>query len=57
VLQGDEATQKAWIKADTSWAPFFVDANDKIVKQISDSINDGLEEAVFRKYADYLVSK
>ena len=36
---------------------FFVNAEGKIVKKIKDSINNGLEEPVFRKYADYLLTK
>jgi peroxiredoxin len=57
VLQGDESTQKAWIGSNDGWATFFVNANGKIVKKIKDSINNGLEEPVFRKYADYLLAK
>jgi hypothetical protein len=48
VLQGDEATQKAWIEESKAWATFFVNADGKIVKKIKDSINNGLEEPVFR---------
>jgi peroxiredoxin len=57
VLQGDEAAQKAWIGESKAWATFFVNADGKIVKKITDSINNGLEEQVFRKYADHLLAK
>jgi hypothetical protein len=57
VLQGDQATQKAWIGNNKGWATFFVNADGKIVKKIENSINNGLEDPVFRKYADYLVKK
>lgn len=57
VLQGDEATQKAWIGGSKGWATFFLNTEGKIVKRIEDSISQGLEDPVFRKYADYLVRK
>lgn len=57
VLQGDEAAQTEWIGESKAWATFFVNADGKIVKKITDSINNGLEDQVFRKYADSLVAK
>ena len=44
VLQGDADTQKAWIRDRSGWATFFVSADGKIVKEIKDSINNGLED-------------
>ena len=55
VLKGDQATQKAWIGGNSGWATFFVTRDGKVLKKIADSIDNGLEGAVFPKYAEYLV--
>lgn len=55
ILRGDQATQQAWIGENKGWAAFFVTPDGKILKKITDSINDGIEQTVFAKYAEYLV--
>lgn len=55
VLRGDQATQLAWIGGNKAWATFFVTPDGKLFKKIVDSIDKGIEEPVFTKYADYLV--
>jgi peroxiredoxin len=57
VLRGDEATQNAWIGDSKGWATFFVDAKGRIIKTITDSIDNGLEGPVFRAYAEHLLEK
>lgn len=57
VLKGDQATQRAWIGGDSGWATFFVTRDGKVHKKIVDSIVNGLEAAVFPKYAAYLLAK
>jgi peroxiredoxin len=57
VLKGDQATQMAWIGSNNGWATFFVTPDGKVLKKIVDSINNGIEEPVFTKYAEYLVAK
>ena len=57
VLKGDQATQMAWIGDNKGWATFFVTPNGKVLKKIVDSIEKGIEEPVFTKYAEYLVTK
>jgi peroxiredoxin len=57
VLRGDQATQTAWIGDNKGWATFFVTPDGKVLKKIVDSIDKGIEEPVFMKYADYMVSK
>lgn len=57
ILRGDEAAQKAWIGSAKPWATFFVSADGKLVKTITDAIENGLEEPVFRKYAEHLLAK
>jgi peroxiredoxin len=56
ILRGDQATQQAWIGENKSWATFFVTPDGKILKKITDSINDGIEQPVFNKYAEYLLA-
>jgi peroxiredoxin len=55
ILRGDQATQMAWIGSNKGWATFFVTPDGKILKTITDSIDNGIEEPVFTKYAEYLV--
>jgi len=57
VLRGDQPTQMAWIGDNKGWATFFVTHDGKVFKKIVDSINNGIEDAVFTKYAEYLVVK
>ena len=57
LLKGDQATQKAWIGDNKGWATFFVTPDGKVIKKIVDSIEKGIEESVFTKYAEYLVAK
>ncbi|MEK7470299.1 MAG: TlpA disulfide reductase family protein [Planctomycetota bacterium] len=57
ILRGDEATQTAWIGEAKGWATFFVDAEGRIVKKITNSIENGLEAVVFRRYAEILLAK
>lgn len=57
VLKGDQATQMAWIGGNNGWATFFVMPDGKVLKKIVDSIEKGIEEPVFTKYAAYLVAK
>jgi hypothetical protein len=57
VVRGDQATQMAWIAANKAWATFFFTYDGKILKKIIDSVNNGIEEAVFTKYEDYLLRK
>ena len=47
----------AWIGDNKGWATFFVTPNGKVLKKIVDSIEKGIEEPVFTKYAEYLVTK
>jgi len=55
ILRGDQATQMAWIGDNKGWAAFFVTPDGKVLKKIVDSIDNGIEEPVFTKYAEYLV--
>jgi peroxiredoxin len=57
VLRGDQATQMAWIGDSRGWATFFVTPDGKVFKKIVDSIEKGIEEPVFTKYADYMLAK
>jgi peroxiredoxin len=57
VLRGDEATQRAWIGSSSGWATFFVGGDGKIIKRITNSIDNGLEGTVFPRYAEFLVAK
>ena len=57
VLRGDQATQLGWIGDSKNWATFFVTPDGKVFKKIVDSIDKGIEEPVFTKYAEYLVKK
>ncbi|MFY9551812.1 MAG: redoxin domain-containing protein [Thermoanaerobaculia bacterium] len=57
VLRGDQATQTAWIGKPLGWATFFVTADGKVFKAIEDSVENGMETAVFAKYADQLVAR
>ena len=57
VLKGDQTTQIAWIGSNNGWATFFVTPDGKVLKKIVDSIEKGIEEPVFTKYAEYLVAK
>jgi len=57
MLRGDPATQTAWIGDNKGWATFFVTSDGKVLKKIIDSIDNGIEEPVFTKYADYMVTK
>jgi hypothetical protein len=57
VLRGDQATQMAWIGDSKGWATFFVTPDGKVLKKIVDSIDNGIEDAVFTKYAEYMVAK
>jgi peroxiredoxin len=57
VLRGDQATQQAWIGKSEGWATFFVTSDGKMFKSITNSVENGLEAAVFPKYAQYLVTK
>jgi peroxiredoxin len=54
ILRGDQATQMAWMGDNKQWATIFVTSDGKILKRITDSINDGIEQPVFTKYAEYL---
>jgi peroxiredoxin len=56
VLRGDQNTQLAWIGEAKGWATFFVTPEGKILKAVKDSIENGIEAAVFPKYADQLVA-
>ena len=56
VLRGDSKTQMAWIGKTKAWAVFFVSADGKMFKKIINSINNGIEEPVFRKYAEHLLA-
>jgi len=55
ILRGDQATQMAWMGVNRNWGTVFVTADGQIVKKIIDSINDGIEQPVFTKYAEYLL--
>jgi hypothetical protein len=44
----------AWMGDNKQWATIFVTSDGKILKRITDSINDGIEQPVFTKYAEYL---
>ena len=57
VLRGDQPTQMAWIGDSKGWATFFVTSDGKVLKKIVDSIENGIEEPVFTKYAEYIVTK
>jgi peroxiredoxin len=57
ILRGDQTTQTAWIGENKGWATFFVTNDGKVLKKITDSIDHGIEESVFPKYAEYLISK
>ncbi|HEY6944490.1 MAG TPA: TlpA disulfide reductase family protein [Candidatus Acidoferrum sp.] len=57
ILRGDQATQQAWIGENKGWAAFFVTPDGKILKKITDSIDNGIEQAVFTKYAEYLLTR
>jgi peroxiredoxin len=57
ILRGDQTTQMAWIGENKGWATFFVSNDGKVLKKITDSIDHGIEQPVFSKYAEYLISK
>jgi peroxiredoxin len=57
ILRGDQATQTAWIGSNKGWATFFVTRDGKILKKITDSIDNGIEPAVFGEYAMYLLER
>lgn len=57
VLRGDQQTQVAWIGGTNAWATFFITPDGKVLKKIVDSIDKGIEDPVFTKYAQYLVAK
>lgn len=57
VLRGDQATQMAGIGENKGWATFFVTPDGKVLKKILQSIDKGIEEPVFTKYAEYMVTK
>jgi len=57
VLRGDQPVQNAWIGSSSGWATFFVTPDGKILKKITDSIDQGLEGPVFAKYAKGLLMK
>ena len=57
VLRGDQQTQMAWIGGTNAWATFFITSDGKVLKKIVDSIDKGIEDPVFTKYAQYLVAK
>lgn len=57
VLRGDKTTQMTWMGVDRTWATFFVTPDGKILKKVIDSIDDGIEQPVFAKYAEYLSSR
>lgn len=57
VLRGDQQTQMAWIGGTNAWATFFITPDGKVLKRIVDSIEKGIEEPVFTKYAEYLIAK
>jgi len=55
ILRGDQATQQAWIGSSSGWATFFVTSDGKTAKRILDSVENGLEDLVFLKYAEHLL--
>jgi len=57
VLKGDQSTQLAWIGDNKGWATFFITPDGKVLKKIVDSIEKGIEEPVFTKYSQYLLSR
>ncbi|MEX2164161.1 MAG: TlpA disulfide reductase family protein [Sulfuricaulis sp.] len=56
VLRGTESVQTEWIGSPKSWATFFVTRDRRIFKAILESIEGGLEEHVFPRYAQHLLN-
>lgn len=54
VLIGDQTTQTAWLQ-NKGWGAVFITADGKVAKKIVDSVDGGIEEAVFSRYAEYLL--
>jgi peroxiredoxin len=52
---GHGQLQLDWIGAHKGWAIFFVTKDGKILKKIIHSAPDGIDETVFRRYAEILV--
>jgi len=55
ILRGDQTTQMAWIESNKAWATFFVTSDGKILKAITGSPENGIEQTVFPKFAAYLL--
>lgn len=56
ILRGDSETQHAWSGGNKAWAVFFVTADGRMFKKIYNNRNDGIEDLVFRKFAELLVA-
>lgn len=55
VLVGDRETQRAWERRDV-WAVYFITPEGRIVKEISRSLTNGIEDVIFPRYVDLLAS-
>jgi peroxiredoxin len=55
VLRGDEAIRKRWLGGSQAWGVFFITREGRVFKKIVNSINSGLEQAVFTAYAKHLL--
>lgn len=55
VLVGDRETQRAWGRQDV-WAVYFISPEGRIVKEISRSLRNGIEDVIFPRYVDFLAS-
>jgi len=54
VAIADGATQRAWTGGNKGWAVFFVTRDGRIFKRIVNSIENGIEDPVFGRYAKLL---
>ena len=57
ILRGTSEAQMSWIGSRAGWATFFVTADGRVLKRITDSIENGIEEQVFRKLAEHLLAE
>ena len=57
MLKGDRPTQTAWIGGTAGWATFFITPDGRMLKKIDESVEDGMEAAVFPKLAEYLTRR
>lgn len=56
VLIGDRETQRNWGRNSSVWAVYFITPEWRIVKEISRSLIDGIEDVIFPHYVELLAA-